>query len=77
MQFELFLDSAGQWRTRLRFGNGAIWMTSEGYSSLRECEDSLASAARQLVAGDAVVAYRDRKDTKTTRLRQLADLVKL
>lgn len=47
--FELFRDRKGQWRYRLRGGNGEIMCQSEGYASMSKAArgaHDLADAAR-------------------------------
>lgn len=42
MRFEIFRDSAGEWRWRLRARNGEVIATSgEGYVHRRDCEHGI------------------------------------
>ncbi|MEL7490778.1 MAG: DUF1508 domain-containing protein [Pseudomonadota bacterium] len=45
--FEIFEDASGQWRWRLKGGNGQTIATShEGYSSKQACRDALEKVKR-------------------------------
>ncbi|NEU11937.1 DUF1508 domain-containing protein [Methylobacterium sp. BTF04] len=54
MRFELYRDSAGEWRWRLRVANGNVVADSaEGYARRADCEHGIAlvkeSAAASIV----------------------------
>ena len=55
--FELFVDSADQWRWRLVHTNGNIIADSgEGYASRQKCKQGLKSVKENAAAADVVDA---------------------
>lgn len=42
-KFEIYKDKAGEFRFRLKAGNGEIILSSEGYSTKAACENGIAS----------------------------------
>lgn len=52
-KFEIFKDNAGEYRFRLRAGNGEIIANSEGYTSKNACEKGIASVKEN--ARDAII----------------------
>lgn len=42
-KFEIYTDKAGEYRFRLKAGNGQIILTSEGYTSKDGCENGIES----------------------------------
>lgn len=42
-KFEIFCDKAGEYRFRLKAGNGQIILASEGYTSKDGCENGIES----------------------------------
>jgi len=42
-QFEIFKDTAGEYRFRLRAPNGEIIAASEGYTAKSSCKNGIAS----------------------------------
>lgn len=52
-KFELFEDKAGNWRFRLKAGNGEIVATGEGYSSKSAAHKGCESVQR--AAADAAI----------------------
>lgn len=42
-KFEMYTDKAGEYRFRLKAGNGQIILISEGYSSKAGCENGIES----------------------------------
>lgn len=45
-KFEMFQDKAGEYRFRLKAGNGQVILASEGYSSKDGCENGIASVQK-------------------------------
>lgn len=45
-KFECYKDKAGEWRFRLKAGNGEIILASEGYSSKANCDNGVASVKK-------------------------------
>ena len=42
-KFEIFKDKVGQFRSRLKAGNGEIIATSEGYTTKASCQKGIES----------------------------------
>jgi uncharacterized protein YegP (UPF0339 family) len=57
-QYEVFPDKAGEWRWRLRAGNGEIVAQSEGYSSKEHARDGVSTVAT-LIADTSAVVFLD------------------
>ncbi len=56
-RFEVFMDTQGEWRYRLRGGNGELMCQSESYRSKRDAlrgvrQARLASLTARVVDGD-------------------------
>mgnify|MGYP002631257323 CR=1 FL=1 len=60
-KFELYKDKAGEFRFRLKAGNGEIILASEGYKQRASAENGIASVQKN-AASDARF---ERKETKT------------
>lgn len=45
-KFECYKDKAGEYRFRLKAGNGEIILSSEGYKSKSSCENGIASVQK-------------------------------
>jgi uncharacterized protein YegP (UPF0339 family) len=45
-KFEIYKDKAGEFRFRLKSGNGEIIASSEGYTSKASCENGIAAVKR-------------------------------
>ena len=45
-KFECYKDKAGEFRFRLKAGNGEIILSSEGYSAKAGCENGIASVKK-------------------------------
>jgi len=52
-KFEIYQDKAGEYRFRLKAGNGQVIATSEGYTALAGCENGVESVKKN--APDAEV----------------------
>lgn len=52
-KFEIYLDKAGEFRFRLKAGNGEIILASEGYSQKAGCKNGIESVRKN--APDATV----------------------
>ncbi|TGL85258.1 DUF1508 domain-containing protein [Leptospira congkakensis] len=52
-KFEIYKDKAGEFRFRLKAGNGEIIASSEGYSSKQACENGISSVKNN--AGSAEI----------------------
>lgn len=50
-KFELYSDARGEFRFRLKSGNGEVILTGEGYKSRAACENGVASVQKN--ANDA------------------------
>jgi uncharacterized protein YegP (UPF0339 family) len=48
-KFECYKDKAGEYRFRLKAGNGETILSSEGYSSKSGCENGIASVRKNSV----------------------------
>ncbi len=60
-KFEIYEDKAGEYRFRLKAGNGEIILASEGYKQKASCENGVASVQKN--APDD--ARYERKETKS------------
>ncbi len=58
-QFECYKDKAGEYRFRLKAGNGEIILSSEGYTSKQACMNGIESVQKNC-------AHPDRFEIKTT-----------
>ena len=45
-KFEMYKDKAGEFRFRLKAGNGEIILASEGYKAKASCENGIASVRK-------------------------------
>ncbi|PJZ43855.1 YegP family protein [Leptospira brenneri] len=52
-KFEIYKDKSGEFRFRLKAGNGEIIASSEGYSSKQACENGINSVKNN--AGSAEI----------------------
>ncbi|MDF3821558.1 YegP family protein [Leptospira sp. 96542] len=52
-KFEIYKDKAGEFRFRLKAGNGEIIAVSEGYTSKKSCENGIESVKKN--AADAAI----------------------
>ena len=57
-KFECYKDKAGEYRFRLKAGNGETILSSEGYSSKSGCTNGIASVQK-----NSVISYRFVKST--------------
>lgn len=53
---EVYRDSAGEWRWRLRYGGDIIADSSEGYTRRRDCLRALRGLAARMLAASLSVA---------------------
>jgi len=53
-KFEIYTDKAGEFRFRLKAGNGQIIAVSEGYASKASCENGIESVKKNAVDADIV-----------------------
>lgn len=54
-KFEMYQDKAGEWRWRLKSGNGQqIASSGEGYSSKSACENGINAVKRDAPNADVV-----------------------
>lgn len=51
-KFECYKDKAGEYRFRLKAGNGETILSSEGYSSKSGCDNGIASVRKNSVNPD-------------------------
>ena len=64
-KFECYKDKAGEFRFRLKAGNGEIILSSEGYSSKAGCENGIASVQKNCSNPDCF----EKKTTATGKFR--------
>ncbi|MDX2482862.1 YegP family protein [Antarcticimicrobium sediminis] len=64
-KFELFKDKAGEFRFRLKAGNGEIILASEGYKRRASAENGIASVRKNAPTD----ARYERKETKSGKHR--------
>ncbi len=48
-KFEVYADKAGEFRFRLKATNGQIIATSEGYKTMKSCQNGIASVMKNAV----------------------------
>ncbi|CUH64228.1 hypothetical protein TL5118_00795 [Thalassovita autumnalis] len=60
-KFEIYEDKAGEYRFRLKAGNGEIILASEGYKQKASCENGIASVMKNAPED----ARYERKETKS------------
>ncbi len=60
-KFEIYEDKAGEYRFRLKAGNGEIILASEGYKQKASCENGIASVKKNAPED----ARYERKETKS------------
>jgi len=64
-KFECYKDKAGEYRFRLKAGNGETILSSEGYSSKSGCENGIASVRKNSVIPDRF----EKKETEGGKFR--------
>jgi hypothetical protein len=64
-KFECYKDKAGEYRFRLKAGNGETILSSEGYSSKSGCENGIASVRKNAVIPDRF----EKKETEGGKFR--------
>lgn len=64
-KFECYKDKAGEFRFRLKAGNGETILSSEGYSSKSGCENGIASIKKNSVNPDRF----EKKETEGGKFR--------
>lgn len=64
-KFEVFKDKAGEFRFRLKAGNGQIILASEGYKAKPSCMNGIASVKKNAPLDERF----ERKDTKAGNYR--------
>ncbi len=64
-KFECYKDKAGEYRFRLKAGNGETILSSEGYSSKSGCENGIASVRKNCVNPDRF----EKKETEGGKFR--------
>lgn len=60
-KFEIYTDKAGEYRFRLKAGNGQIILASEGYTSKDGCENGIESVRKNSQMDERF----ERKETST------------
>lgn len=55
-KFELYADKAGEFRFRLKAGNGEVIATSEGYKAKSSCENGIESVKKNAPEAEIVEA---------------------
>jgi uncharacterized protein YegP (UPF0339 family) len=58
MNIEIFTGDDGQHYARLRFANGNIFATTEGYSTRDDCEDSVHTLCHEVFRDNFYIQYR-------------------
>ncbi len=53
-KFEIYKDKAGEYRFRLKAGNGEVIATGEGYSSKQACENGIESVKKNAPSAEIV-----------------------
>ncbi len=53
-KFEIYKDKKGEYRFRLKAGNGQVIATGEGYASKSACENGIASIKKNAPDADIV-----------------------
>ena len=53
-KFEIYTDKAGETRFRLKASNGQVIATSEGYTTMKACENGIASVQKNVVDAPTV-----------------------
>lgn len=64
-KFECYKDKAGQYRFRLKAGNGEVILSSEGYTSKRACMNGIESVQKNCTNPDCF----EKKSTSTGKYR--------
>lgn len=64
-KFECYKDKAGEYRFRLKAGNGETILSSEGYSSKSGCDNGIASVRKNCVNPDRF----EKKKTEAGKFR--------
>ena len=54
-KFEVYKDKAGEFRFRLKAGNGEIILTGEGYKAKASCKNGIDSIGRNAPDAEVVV----------------------
>ena len=55
-KFEIYKDKAGEFRFRLKATNGQVIAISEGYTSMKACENGIASVRKNAADSEIVEA---------------------
>lgn len=55
-KFEMYTDKAGEFRFRLKAGNGEVIATSEGYKAKASCENGIESVKKNAPEAEVVEA---------------------
>ena len=55
-KFEMYTDKAGEFRFRLKAGNGEVIATSEGYKTKASCENGIESVKKNAPEAEVVEA---------------------
>ena len=53
-KFEIYTDKAGEFRFRLKATNGQVIAVSEGYTTLKNCENGVESVKKNAVDAEVV-----------------------
>jgi len=64
-KFECYKDKAGEFRFRLKAGNGEIILSSEGYKSKASCDNGIASVKKNCLDEKCF----DKKQTESGKYR--------
>ncbi|MEM9971529.1 MAG: YegP family protein [Pseudomonadota bacterium] len=64
-KFEIYKDKAGEFRFRLKAGNGQIILASEGYKAKTSCKNGIESVRKNSQSDDRF----ERRETKTGKAR--------
>ncbi len=64
-KFECYKDKAGEYRFRLKAGNGEIILSSEGYKSKASCDNGIASVKKNCLDEECF----DKKQTDSGKYR--------
>ena len=64
-KFECYKDKAGEFRFRLKAGNGEIILSSEGYKSKASCDNGIASVKKNCLDDKCF----DKKQTESGKYR--------
>ncbi|TGN13435.1 YegP family protein [Leptospira ilyithenensis] len=53
-KFEIYKDKTGEYRFRLKAGNGEVIATGEGYSSKQACENGIESVKKNAPSAEII-----------------------